>query len=185
VTAGQARREFDADVTWLPFDLHPEYPPEGIALADLHRRYGLANGESDPLRERFAAAGLEYNRPEVVPNTRLALRVSELAREQGLHDAFHDRLMDAYWAEATNIGDAGELRRLAAEVGVDDVDRVVGDPSAYLDDVEGSTRQAYSIGVNAVPAFLLDRRLIVLGAQPVEVFRQAFAQLNQSGTADA
>jgi predicted DsbA family dithiol-disulfide isomerase len=179
VTAEQARREFDADVVWLPFDLHPEYPPEGIPLADLHRRYGIGVGERDPLRERFAAAGLEYNRPEVVPNTRLALRLSELAREHGLHQPFHDRLMDAYWSEATNIGDPDELRRLAAEVGLDaeDVERVIADPDAYLDLVEDSTRQAFSAGINAVPAFVLDRRLIVLGAQPLEVFRGAFAQL--------
>jgi predicted DsbA family dithiol-disulfide isomerase len=84
VTAEQARREFDADVTWLPFDLHPEYPPEGIPLADLHRRYGIGSGEDDPLRDRFAAYGLEYNRPEVVPNTKLALRLGELARELGV-----------------------------------------------------------------------------------------------------
>jgi len=94
VTAEQARREFDADVEWLPFDLHPEYPPEGILLAELHRRYGIGVGDHDPLHARFAAAGLEYNRPETVPNTRLALRVTELARERGLHEPFHDRLMD-------------------------------------------------------------------------------------------
>ena len=87
--------------------------------------------------------------------------------------------MDAYWSEATNVGDADELRRLAAEVGLDagDVERVIDDPSEYLDVVEGSTRQALSIGIDAVPAFLLDRRLIVVGAQPIEVFRRAFAQL--------
>jgi predicted DsbA family dithiol-disulfide isomerase len=87
--------------------------------------------------------------------------------------------MDAYWSEATNIGDADELRRLAAEVGLadDDVEQLLADPSRYLDVVEGSTAQAQSIGINAIPAFLLDRRLIVLGAQPLEVFRRAFAQL--------
>jgi len=165
---------------WLPFDLHPEYPPDGIPLADLHRRYGIGVGDRDPLRARFAAAGLEYNRPEIVPNTRLALRLSELARERGLHEAFHDRLMDAYWSEATNIGDPDVLRRVAAEVGLDaeDVERVIGDPSQYLDLVEASTHQAQSIGVNGIPAFLLDRRLLVLGAQPLEVFRSAFAQLS-------
>lgn len=179
MTAEQARREFDADVVWLPFDLHPEYPVEGIPLAALHRRYGIGVGEQDPLRERFAAAGLEYNRPEVVPNTKLALRLTELARERGLHEPFHDRLMDAYWSEATNVGDADDLRRLAAEVGLDseDVERVIADPAAYLDVVEGSTQQAHSIGINAIPAFLLDRRLIVLGAQPIDVFRRAFGQL--------
>jgi predicted DsbA family dithiol-disulfide isomerase len=179
VTAEEARREFDAEVTWLPFDLHPEYPPEGIPLAELHRRYGIEAGDRDPLRDRFAAAGLEYNRPEIVPNTRLALRLTELARERGLHAPFHDRLMDAYWAEATNIGDPDELQRLAAEVGLEssEVERVIADPAAYLEVVEGSTWQAQSVGINAIPAFLVDRRLIVLGAQPLEVFRGAFARL--------
>jgi predicted DsbA family dithiol-disulfide isomerase len=96
-----------------------------------------------------------------------------------LHQPFHDRLMDAYWSEATNIGEREELRRLAIEVGLDgeDVERVMADPSAYLDVVEGSTHQAYSLGINGIPAFLLDRQLIVLGAQPLDVFRRAFAQL--------
>ena len=87
--------------------------------------------------------------------------------------------MDAYWSDATDIGDPDELRRLATEVGLDaeDVERVIADPSAYLELVEASTRQAYSIGINAIPAFLLNRRLLVLGAQPIEVFRRAFAQL--------
>jgi predicted DsbA family dithiol-disulfide isomerase len=173
------RREFDADVTWLPFDLHPEYPPEGIPLEELHRRYGIGAGQRDPMRERFGAAVLEYNRPDVVPNTRLALRMSELAREQGLHERFHDRLMDAYWAEATNIGDADELRLLAAEIGLDgsEVERVIADASAHLDVVEGSTHRAHALGIDGIPAFLLDGRLLVLGAQPLEVFRGAFAQL--------
>jgi predicted DsbA family dithiol-disulfide isomerase len=179
VTAEQVRREFDAEVTRLPFDLHPEYPPEGIPLARLHARYGIAVGEQDPLHDRFSAAELDYNRPEIVPNTRLALRVTELARERGLHEPFHDRLMDAYWSEATDIGDPDQLRQLASDVGLaaDEVEQVIADPSAYLAVVEGSTAQAQSIGINAVPAFLLDRRLIVLGAQPLESFRQAFAQL--------
>ena len=182
MTAEQARREFDAEVDWLPFDLHPEYPPEGIRLADLHRRYGMGVGDADPLKPRFEAAGLTYNRPEIVPNTKLALRLTELARKSGFHEQFHNRLMDAYWSEATNIGDPDELRRLAKEVGLDgeDVERVIGDPSLYLDDVQDSTRQAQSAGINAIPAFVLDRRLIVLGAQPLEVFRQAFAQLAES-----
>ena len=106
------------------------------------------------------------------------LVLQALARECGLHEQFHDRLMDAYWSEATDIGEPDELRRLAVEVGLDaeEVEHVVADPSAYLDPVEESTRQAYSIGIHAIPAFVLDRRLIVLGAQPLEVFRRAFAQ---------
>ncbi len=46
----------------------------------------------------------------------------------------------------------------------------------YLDAVQASTRRAHSAGVTGVPAWLLDGRLLVLGAQPREVFEQAFEQ---------
>jgi predicted DsbA family dithiol-disulfide isomerase len=176
VTAEQARREFDAEVVWLPFDLHPEYPAEGIPLAELHRRYGIGVGERDPLRDRFAAAELEYDRPEIVSNTRLALRLTELARDRGLHQPFHDRLMDAYWSEATDIGDPDELRRLAHDLPADEVERVLT-TDAYADRVHASTNQAFSVGVTGVPAWVIDGKVLVPGAQPRAVFEQAFAQL--------
>ncbi len=92
----------------------------------------------------------------------------------------HDRLMDAYWAEAQNIGDADVLRTLAGDAGLpaDEVDDVLGS-DRYRDRVVDSTRQAVSVGANAVPAFVLDQRLLVLGAQPEDVFEQAFAQLEE------
>jgi predicted DsbA family dithiol-disulfide isomerase len=170
------RDRFGAEVMWLAFDLHPEYPPEGIPRAELMARYGEAM--HDRMRARFEQEGLVYNPPpDVVPNTRLAQQLTELARARGLGPQMHDRLMDAYWAEAVDIGDADELRRLAAEVGIDDPDTAWDDP-IYLERVLASSAQAHSIGVTGVPGFVLDRRLLVLGAQPREVFEQAFEQLH-------
>ncbi len=162
-------------MTWLPFDLHPEYPREGIPRADLNARYGDAFHER--LRQSFAAAGLVYNPPaEVVPNTMAALCVTELARERGLHAPVHDRLMRAYWEEGRNIGDPGELRSLAVECGLDEQEvTAVIEGDAYREQVRASTAQAHGIGATGVPAFLLDRRLLVRGAQPREVFEQALA----------
>jgi predicted DsbA family dithiol-disulfide isomerase len=160
----------------LPFDLHPEYPPEGIPREQLLARYGA--GMTDRVRAFFAERGLDYNpNPDVVPNSLRALRLTELARELGLHAAAHDRLMDAYWAEARDIGDPEVLQGLAAEIGLpaEEVDEVLGG-DRYHELVRESTRQAVSIGANAVPAFLLDRRLLVLGAQPEAVFEQALAE---------
>jgi predicted DsbA family dithiol-disulfide isomerase len=129
------------------------------------------------LKTSFAAHGLAYNPPpDVVPNTQLALRVTELARDRGLHDAVHDRLMDAYWAEGRDIGDVEELRTLAADAGLDDIQEALSD-EAYGVRVQVSTQQAQQIGINGIPAFLLDSKLLVLGAQPPEVFEQAFARL--------
>ena len=115
-------------MTWLPFDLHPEYPPGGIPREQLHARYGDAFHER--LKRSFETAGLVYNPPpDVVPNTLRALSQTELARDRGLHRPMHDRLMDAYWEEARNIGDPEVLRELAVEVGLaeDDVAAAIGD----------------------------------------------------------
>ncbi len=144
------------------------------------RRYGP--GMHERMRGLFERDGLVYNPPpDIVPNSRTALRLTELARDRGLHEPFHDRLMDALWTEGRNIGDRGVLREVAAEVGLEaeEVDGVLAG-EGYLDRVLASTREAQSIGVSGIPGFLLDRRLLVLGAQPREVFDGAFAQLEPS-----
>ena len=162
-------------MTWLPFDLHPEYPPGGLPRADLVARYGdRFHGQ---LRERFAEAGLEYApNPDVVPRTLDALRLTELARDLGRHEEVHDRLMDAYWRDGVDLGDHDELRRLLSDLPAADVERVLASEE-YRERVHGLTAQAQAFGVTGIPAFLLDRKLIVPGAQPHEVFERAFAQL--------
>jgi predicted DsbA family dithiol-disulfide isomerase len=164
-------------VTWLPFDLHPEYPPGGLARADLVARYG--DTFHDRLRARFEEDGLVFNpNPDVVPNSFAALRLTELARELGRHEEIHDRLMDAYWRDAVDLGDHDELRRLLHDLPRDDVENVLGG-DLYADRVRASTQQAQSAGINGIPAWVIDERLLVSGAQPREVFEQAFAQLSR------
>jgi predicted DsbA family dithiol-disulfide isomerase len=125
------------------------------------------------VRGMFEAAGLTYNpHAGVVPNTMRALRLAELARDRGLHQPVHDRLMTAYWEEARDIGDSVELEALDG----DEVVEVLSG-GAYRDRVLASTAEAQSMGITGIPAFVLDARLLVLGAQPREVFEQAFAQL--------
>jgi predicted DsbA family dithiol-disulfide isomerase len=140
----------------------------------LEARYGSFN---ERLRERFAEEGLDYApNPDVVPRTLDALRLTELARDLGRHDEIHERLMDAYWRDGVNLTDHDELRRLLADVPPDDVERVLS-TDEYRDRVHASTAQAQSVGINGIPAWVIDGRLLVPGAQPREIFRRAFEQL--------
>jgi predicted DsbA family dithiol-disulfide isomerase len=164
-------------VTWLPFDLHPEYPEAGLPRAELLARYGSFQ---ERLRDRFAEEGLEYSpNPDVVPRSLTALRLTELARDLRRHDELHDRLMEAYWRDGVDIGDPHELRRLAHDLPPDDVERVLTTDD-YRDRVHASTAQAQSVGVNGIPAWVIDGKLLVPGAQPREIFERAFAQLAEN-----
>jgi predicted DsbA family dithiol-disulfide isomerase len=161
------KERFGATVEWLPFDLHPEYPPEGVPR--------------DPERAARAAAifepyGLVYNPPPVAPRSLDAQRLAEHARTQALYEPFFERTMDAYWAEAQDLGDHDVLRALAAETGVDGADEILGS-ERYADTVYRSTAEAHALGIDGIPAFLIDRRLLVLGAHPRETFERAFERL--------
>jgi predicted DsbA family dithiol-disulfide isomerase len=172
------QRQFGVQIEWLPFDLHPEYPPEGIPRAQLTARYG----EESALRVQrmVEECGFAYNPPpDVVPNSQAALEVSELARDRGLHERLHSRLMVAYWSEAQNIGDPETLLGLAVEAGLDreEADAALAD-GRYRPRVVESTREAQSLGIHAIPSFVLDNRLLLVGAYPKDVFERAFAQLD-------
>lgn len=140
---------------------------------------------TDRVGSFFAARGLEYRpHPDVVPNSRAALRLAELARELGLHDRFHDDVMQAYWHESRDIGDHAVLHDLAAEAGLPEPEvRAVLGSDRYLGEVEASTQSAVAIGANAVPAFLLEGRLLVLGAQPDDIFDAAVERIRTASQA--
>src|SRR5919198_5842847 len=123
---------FGAAVEWRPFDLHPEYPPEGVPRPP----------SSGRMEETFAANGLVYNPPPVRSNSMKALRLAEHAREHGLFDPMHARLLDLYWAEGQDIGKDETLLAAAAEVGLEDADEVLaGD--LHLERVRASTQEAH------------------------------------------
>jgi predicted DsbA family dithiol-disulfide isomerase len=176
VLADWTHEEFGAEITWAPFDLHPEYPLEGIPRKQLTDRYGPERMAQTAAT--FERHGLQYNpNPDVVPNSMKALRLAEHARARGLFDPMHTRLMDAYWAEAQNIGDPDVLLKLAEDVGLDGAEEIL-ESDAYLDVVRASTQGAHKAGINGIPAFAIDNTYLVLGAQPRSVFEQAFARLD-------
>jgi predicted DsbA family dithiol-disulfide isomerase len=150
-----------------------------VPREQLAERYG--SGIHEHTRRAIEAAGLTYNPPAIIPNSRKALEVTELARGRGLHQPVHDRLMHAYWSEASDIGDEDVLLGLVADAGLDRGEaKGVLDERSHADRVDSSTREAQLHGIHAIPAFVLDGRLLVLGAQPHELFEQAIEQLEEA-----
>lgn len=175
--AAWLERQFGAQIEWQPFDLHPEYPPEGIPRTELDRRYGKEFAQRQATM--FEQAGLPYaERIEKVPNSRRALILGELARDRGALGALHPRLFDAYWARGLDIGEESVLVEEGTAVGLDGAEIVEALASpGYLERVLEQTRQALELGATGVPAWVIDQRLLVPGAQPHELFTQALGRL--------
>ena len=96
------RNEYGAEVIWAPFDLHPEYPPEGVPRPP-------STGE---MEARFADNGLAYDPPSIRANSLKALRLAEHARAEGLFDPMHARLMDALAVQPEQALSEGRVETL-------------------------------------------------------------------------
>jgi len=97
-------------------------------------------------------------------------RLIHLAADRGLGDEMKERLLRAYFAEGSLIGDHDSLVALGAEVGVpDDEIRQMLAGDRYAEQVREDERTAAEFGITSVPTFVVDRERGISGAQSPEL----------------
>jgi predicted DsbA family dithiol-disulfide isomerase len=146
----------------------------------MDRRYG--GSWAQRLAGLFEREGLAFDETiERVPRSFDALRVAELAREHARHGDLHPRLMDAFWVRGRNLGDHDVLVEEAMSAGlVEDEVREVLATDRYAELVQASTAGALDAGASGVPAFAVDDRILIPGAQPEEIFERVLARLGHT-----
>src|SRR5258708_16931548 len=101
------------------FPLHPETPVEGRSMAEV---YAGRNVDPEAMYQRMKglmdAEGLPYGRRTHTYNSRLAQELGKWADTQPGGWAIHDKLYQAYFVEARNIGDPDVLVEIAQSVGL-------------------------------------------------------------------
>jgi predicted DsbA family dithiol-disulfide isomerase len=123
-------------------------------------------------------AGFAYAPPPFVPNSMRSLQLGELARDRGRFAELHPRLFAAYWSEGRDIGDPDTLAALGASVGLDSAELLqVFEEGAYQERIRASTRTALEHGIGGVPAWVLDGKFLIPGAQPLDVFERVMRRL--------
>ncbi len=164
------KENFDLDVDWSFFEIHPDNPAEGKPVSELgyppeQWRRMMAN-----LEAMASADGLELAPRSFTTNSHRALLLAEAAKDLDgdVFERLHKRLFTAYFAEQKNIGVDSVLRKIAREVGMPDeaVDRALTD-AAYERRLEQQQTRASMLGIQGVPGFLFGK-YFVSGAVPVE-----------------
>jgi len=165
----------EVEVVWRSFELDPSAPRDGSSLdltAHLARKYGVSLEQAEAMHARVtqvaADEGLEYRLDLARRGSSFdAHRLVHAAAGAGLQDAMKERLLRAYFTEGVLLSDHDELRRLAAEVGVDA--SFLDDPTEpYADAVRADVEEARALEVSGVPFFAVDRRFGIAGAQDAD-----------------
>jgi predicted DsbA family dithiol-disulfide isomerase len=185
------RSGIEAELHLQPFELNPTMPPEGANAAQyLKDKYGLGDDQLAVNRariaERGAAEGFTFGVREHVWNTFDAHRLLHWAGVEGptgSQRALKHALLKAYHGEGRNPGAHDVLLDLATQVGLPvERAREVLERGEFADEVREAERfWQQDAGIHSVPAVVIDRRHLISGGQPSEVFEQALRRLAQEG----
>ena len=168
-----------AEVRWLPFQLNPDMPEEGMPAEAFFLQHF---GESQPkeMQERVTATaegiGLQINFDRVshIPNTLKAHRLTRLASTTNALNLIAESLFQANFTNGEDIGNTDTLVQIAVNDGFD------GDQVRdYLESEHGRSevlqeeQMVRQMGVKGVPFMVLNRQVPVSGAAGVETFKAA------------
>jgi predicted DsbA family dithiol-disulfide isomerase len=139
--------------------LDEHFPPERVAQMAVYMKSFAAKFGIDDFQQR-----------DRIPNTRRALALAEVARDEGRLDAYRNRAMEAHWRDGMDLENDDDLRTIGKESGLSDdaVERSKSDPQ-YLERIDEIRAEAGRIGVEGIPTFVIGR-IGLSGCQPYEVF---------------
>ena len=186
------RPELDVTLRWHPFQLRPEMPAGGEPWqAFAEEKFGgweRARSAFAHVAEVGARSGLEFNFDRVAsaPNTVDAHRLILMAAEHDKEMETAKALFRAYFSEGRDLNNVDDLVTVAKSVGLEEAAvRAFLESDAGEAEVRASQGRARGLGVSSVPFYVINSRYGVSGAQPPELFLQAFDTVAEAKRGEA
>ncbi len=167
------RKNFEVEIQWKAFPLHPETPEEGLTLEKLFAGRNIDIPQAMARLKKVAKElGLPLGERKKTYNSRLAQELGKWAETKGKGDQFHDAVFRAYFVDGKNIAKADVLVKLAKTAGLPEKDAgEILQTRAFKEAVDSDWALCEKMGISAVPTFVLDQQSLV-GAQPYEALEQ-------------
>ena len=169
----QLKQEFNLEVKWIAYPLHPETPEEGSNLEELLAERNLDISEVQASLKKVAdGVGLPFSPCSMIYNSRRAQELTKWAESLGKGDECHDAMFRAYFVDCLNIAKIPVLKDIADSIGLpgNDVEKVLSE-GLFKDAVDRDWEYSEACEILAAPTFIVNGKRAV-GAQPYETLRQ-------------
>ena len=177
--------DVQAEIHFQPFELNPQMGPEGEPTTEhLRKKYGLTDAQlienQGRIRQRGAELGFTFaegGRSRIV-NTFDSHRLLHWAGIEGQQVQLKHALLSACFTDDHDVSDHDTLAAIAASVGLPEARaREILASDTYAAEVRAAEQTFQRAGITAVPAVIINRRHLISGGQPVEVFERALREM--------
>ncbi len=164
-----------------PFLLDPEASETGEDIVEvLTRKYGHPPFDAwDRLEAEGKSAGLDLDmrKQKLRAWSQPALMLIAAAAEKGSQHELAVALGRANYLEAKNIADLGVLAEIASQHGFTEAEaRAIAGDRTRCGEIVAQAQLAARQGIAGVPFFIFAGKFALSGAQPQEVFAEAFSR---------
>ncbi len=174
-------------VRWLPFQLNPKMPKEGISRKEYRTTKFGSWERSMELDAQVAQVGksegihFDFEQIERTPNTVDAHRLIWLADQHECQNAVVEALFLAYFSEGREIGNRQALIQIGTEAGLGRhaVESMLNSKDG-VESIKDAGELSQRHGVNSVPFFVINNKSTLSGAQQPETFLEAFILVRSS-----
>lgn len=181
----QLAAEYEFEVQWHAFELNPDSRGDGEPiLPALARKYGRSEDELRATQNQMMTVatdlGLNFEKIQerLVCNTFDAHRLVKWAGEQGQQTALKQALFTAYFGKAENVSDHDILIKCVESLGLDSAKaKAVLESDQYAAAVREDEAKYQQAGVTGVPAYIVNGKYLISGAQEPETLVQAFQEI--------
>jgi predicted DsbA family dithiol-disulfide isomerase len=182
--------EVTVKLTFMPFELNPTMPAAGEnAVEHIMRKYGSSRAQilnnQQGLRARGEEVGFRFDLVKRTHfyNTFDAHRLLFWAGLEGRQVELKHALLGAYFTDGQSLADFKALAQVAGSVGLDPAKAFdVLSGGRYGDEVRGLQRLYMGMGINAVPAVIINGTSLISGAQSVEYYQRALSKIARDTT---
>ena len=180
--------DMDFTVAWHAFELNPDPSGDGEPiLPALSRKYGRSEDEmrANQAQMMDIAKGLGLNfeklQERYTRNTFDAHRLVKWAGEQGKQTDMKLAFFEAYFGRGENVSNPDTLIHCVETIGLDGSQaREVLASDQYAEAVREEETQYQQAGVSAVPAYIINQKYLISGAQEPETLVNAFREIADS-----
>lgn len=177
--------EVTVSVQWRAFELNPDPAliPEPI-LPALSKKYGRSEDEmrasQHSMMQVAADLGLNFDsmQQRYTCNTFDAHRLVKWAAAFDKQTAMKQALFEAYFGFAEDVSKAEILQKCAYKAGLnaDDALKVL-QSEQFADEVRAEETQYQQAGISSVPAFVINQRYLISGAQDPATLATSLKQI--------
>lgn len=171
-------------LTWRPFQLNPDMPLEGMDRQKYLEKKFKGKAEAQKIYQSIHDEGLknnihfQFSKISITPNSFASHKLLALAYQSNKQTEIVESLFYEYFIEGIDISNHEELIKIAKLHNI--YNKETSDYLKSDEDKENllsEERHARELGIKGVPCFIINKELVLFGAQDKKIFVDIFNQI--------